>query len=176
MTVPLFDISGIQQIAADAFDTLILQFGKPCRLIYPAMMVPCPQGCPTPVGAKQATDVWRTGGMTKPGNISTCAVCGGTGQITKEQTEEITLLCDFDVKPWNRLQVPQEVDFRVPGGFCQTKGFLTDMPKVLRCQSAVLNTKAEPYLRYTYKLLSEPIENYKIVQGRYFQALWQRAG
>lgn len=173
----LFTLSaGVLAVTSNAIDSLIHQLGKPCRLVYPPVMQPCPQGCPLPVGKSQATDIWRTGGTARPGNISTCAVCGGAGQMAVTQTETITLLCNFMVKPWNGLDLPQGVDFRVPGGLCQTKGFITDLPKLKRCIEAVLATNVEPYVRYTYRLHGEPLDTSNIVQGRYCQALWIRAG
>ena len=177
MASPLFTLTpAIKGIAANAIDTLINQLGKPCRLVYPPVMVACPQGCQVVVGAKQMTDIWRTGGSVKPGNLSTCSVCGGTGQMAQSQSETITLLCNFDVKPWKTISIPDNVDFRSPGGLCITKGFLTDMPKVKRCIEAVLATNVEPYVRYTYRLHGEPMDTSNIVQGRYFSAIWLRAG
>lgn len=177
MTTPLFKLTpAILGIASNAIDTLINELGKPCRLNYPPILKPCPQGCPLPAGARQATDIWRTGGSVRPGNLSTCAVCGGTGQVAESQTETITLLCNFDVKPWNNMDLPEEVSFRNPAGLCITKGFITDLPKVKRCLNAVLATNVEPYMRCTYKLHGEPIDNSNIVQGRYMSCLWIRSG
>lgn len=177
MATPLFQLSAaVLGITSNAIDSLIAQLGKPCRLIYPPIMEPCPQGCPVPVGTKQATDIWRTGTSVRPGNVNICSLCGGNGQMAVPQTETITLLCNFDVKPWDNFDVPAQTDFRRPAGLCITKGFITDLPKVKRAINAVLATNVEPYLRYSYQLHGEPIDNSNIVQGRYMSCLWIRRG
>ena len=179
MSVPLFNLSPIIPIAADAIDTLILQLGKPCKLIYPPILKACPQGCPLPVGAKQATDVWRTGATSRPGNQSVCPLCGGSGQVSTEASETITLLCNFNPKEWflsNKIGPSTNIDLRIPDGYCLTKGFLTDAPKVARATEAILATNVEAYFRYRYQLDSEPLDTSNIVQKRYFTALWKRKG
>jgi hypothetical protein len=179
MAVPLFTLDSIKPIAQDAIDTLILQLGKPCRLIYPPVLKACPQGCPLPAGGKQATDVWRTGGSVRPGNLSVCPLCGGSGQLATEASEVITLLCNFNPKEWflnNQIGQDTNLAVRVPDGHCLTKGFLTDLPKIQRCTSAVLAMNVEPYIRYNYQLDSEPLDTSNILQGRYFQAMWKRSG
>lgn len=179
MAVPLFQLTpAIKQIASDAIDTLILQLGKPCRLIYPPAQIPC-GNCIFDVIGKKSSNRWRTGGPSFFPPNTICPVCNGVGTRATENSETITMLLDFDIKNWllpGQFGLDTELLLRVPNGMCRSKGFLTDMPKVMRATDAILATNDEAFLRLKYQLVGEPLDTSNIVQGRYFYAYWRRSG
>lgn len=175
MTVPLFDLSNVIPVAQDAIDTIILALGRPCRLIYPPLTKQCPN-CNWDTAAKRSSGVYAEGGPMPFNRGQNCPICNTKGVIETEQTDTITLLCNFTPKDWNAMGLPAELQVRVPGAAALTKGFLTDLPKIKRCREAVLATNIEAYTRLRFQLAGDPLDVSNIVQGRYFIALWKRAG
>lgn len=179
MSVPLFTLDNdIKSVSQDAFDTLILQLGKPCRLNYPPTQNYCPN-CVFDTAAGKSSGSYLQGGPTPFPNGTICPACGGKGYLAVSQSGIITMLCNFKPSVWQLQAIfgpKTPVNLRVPNGLCLTKGFLTDVPKVVKCQDAVLATNVEPYLRYRFQLASEPVDNNSIVQARYFDCLWERKG
>ena len=91
----------IRQIAADAIDDLIDQLGKTCRLVYPPTFSSC--SCSDTIG-KKGPHVWGHGGYGPRGGNTGCSLCGGSGQIATEETEEVTLLCNWDIRTFEKLK------------------------------------------------------------------------
>lgn len=156
----------IRQIASDSIDDLIDQLGKPCRLVYPPLGAPC-TGC----GGAPAGH-WVTGGGATVGQGAACPLCGGAGLVYTEASETVTLLVASAPAQFFRKAAPG-VD--VPAGTIQTKGYVRDLPKILRAREMVLAPGALPHtLRYV--LDGEPVDVSNIVQGRYAVCQWRRAG
>jgi hypothetical protein len=165
---------GTKQVVQDALDDLITEFGKRCRVVYPPRWAACANCVSDPVGKKSANR-WRTGGPLPFPSGSVCPLCNGAGgHHAEELSEEVLLLCAWE--PKNFWYPAPGLDVRVPGGALQTKGFLSDMPKITRCDHLVFQLPVEPYAHYRYRLVGEPGDRSNIIQNRYFIANWQRAG
>jgi RNA polymerase subunit RPABC4/transcription elongation factor Spt4 len=161
----------IKQIASDAIDDLIDQLGKDCRLIYPDKVSDCPNCIFNPVTQK-SSNKYQSGGPFPFQDGTICPVCHGNGRLQSEQTETIKMLCSWNPRQW--IILPGNIN--VPNSMVQTKGYLTDLPKVLRSRKMVLQIPIEPYNKYQFELQGEPIDQGNIIQGRYFIAVWKRSG
>ncbi len=161
----------VKGIITDALDDLISELGKDCRIVYPPKMVLCANCVSDPIGHKPSNR-WKTGGPTQFSLGSLCPMCNGDGRRAEEVTEILRFLCEWDPKRF--FKPLRNLDVRLPMGICQTKGYLADLPKVLRCDHMVLQVPIEGTLRLTYKLSGEPGDYSNIIQGRYFVATWER--
>lgn len=169
---PLFTLSAdVIGIAQQAVTDLVNNLGKDCTLYYPPRAMPCTNCVPGPGNAPSVR--WRSGGPTPFPDGSLCPLCNGKNQLFEEITEPIKMLCAWSPKDW---YVPAARNVQVPEGRIQTKGFMADLPKVLRAQQMVVESALTPYLKCRFRLAGEPIDPSNIVQGQFFVALWDRAG
>lgn len=179
MAVPFFTIPAVQlQGVQDAFDTWITTAGKPCKLFFTPTTIACANCVSDAIGHK-TSNRWRSGGPA-PFDLGTlCPVCGGTNQLTTENSKTITMNCSFRIAEWassKGVGPRSPTNIRIPDGMAITRGFLTDMPAIMQAKYAILNCNIEPYLHYRYVLDSELNDPNKIVQNRYFKCMWRRSG
>lgn len=154
--------------AEEGFDYLIIFAGKICRLVYPPVLVDCLQCIYDPIG-KKSSGRYRDGSII-PGGI--CHLCGGVGKKASEASENIKMTIDWKPTNWEGMPIP----VRVPAGFILTRGFIVDLPKIKRATEMYIIGATEPYSKYKYVLESEPVDPFQFVPGKYFAALWKRAG
>lgn len=151
--------------------------GKHCRLIFEPKKNKCPN-CGWDAANKRSNNHYRPGGPQPFPDGSLCPVCMGKGVIETEVSQTIVMLCNWNAKSW--LSMPgidlSNVNLQLPGGAVQTKGFVRDMERVLQSRKMVIDTPNEGLRRYLFTLEGEPITPGNIIQGRYFIALWKRAG
>src|SRR5687768_11508196 len=106
----LFSITEeIRDVARDAIDSLLAHrndggLGQTVRIYYPPKIVPCtdPACSNDPVGAKQG-GAHITGGLVPPHLRTRCTLCGGAGTISQEETDEVTMLCNWTLKDFKDL-------------------------------------------------------------------------
>ncbi len=60
-----------------------------------------------------------------------------------------------------------------PNTMAQTKGYLTDLPKIKKANEILLNSNMNPYVRWRFKKLGEAIPQ-GFRQNRYFIQAWER--
>lgn len=168
----------VKAITANAIDSLINQLGKACKLIYPPKMVPCGNCIADNVGMK-SSNRWLSGGPLPFPDGSLCPLCNGKGFEAQEISESIKLLVTWNPKKFDYplLQEKPGVQLvEVPAGTIQTKGFLSDMPRILQSRQLIVQTDIEGMNRYRFFLWGEPVDVSNIVQARYCVALWSRNG
>ena len=169
----IFEITNdIKKIASDAIDDLIDQLGKACILYYPPTWEAC--SCSDPIG-KKGSNIWSTGGPSPISGPINCGLCNSTGRKAIHATETVQFLCNWNI---NAFQTIKGVDIRLrqSGSIVQTKGYITDLPKILRCEFALFQVPMLGNISYKFKLASEPSDTNNIVQNRYFQCIWMRDG
>ena len=98
-----------------------------------------------------------------------CPLCNGQGYKAVEVSDEVVLLINEDPKSFQSFG---NVD--IPQGTIQTKGFIADLPKVLKCAYLIKDINIKPYIEYRYKLASEPLVPANIAPGKIFVANWTR--
>ena len=162
----------IKKIAQDAIDDLIDQLGKDCLLVYSSVKADCPNCLYDPI-TKRSTGRYKLGGPRPFPNGQICPVCRGTGQLESESTEIIRMLCQWNPARFTSLS---DATIQIPNSIVQTKGYIWDLPKILRARTIILQLPIEPYIRYRFQLWGEPIDSSNIIQSRYFVATWKRMG
>jgi hypothetical protein len=165
----------IRQVVSDVMDDLLANtsqggMGKTCRLVYPPKLTPC-LNCIYDSVANRSSNRPVSGAPQPfpPGTL--CPMCSGKGMNSQEQSEEITLKCNWE--PRNFLK-PSSVDIRLPYSVVEVKGYMSDLPKILKCDHLILNLPVEPYIRQKFRLMGEPGDPSNIVPGRYFVAFFER--
>lgn len=171
----LFSIDDeVKSIITDGLDDLITELGKTCTLVYPASRwLSCDNCVYDPIGHKSANR-WTTGGPLPFPNGGTCPQCGGKGMCPVITTENVKFLCEWN--PSHFIFPVKNLDIRVPFGILQTKGFLTDMGKVEKCDHLQFEVGVANVGGRSFKLHGEPGDKSNIIQGRYFSCLWLRSG
>jgi hypothetical protein len=56
----------------------------------------------------------------------------------------------------------------------QAKGFIVDLPKILRCKYMIAQINLEPYITEKYILNGTPTDTSNIVQNKFFISNWKR--
>ena len=158
----------IRNIASDAIDDLIDQLGKDCELIYPSLKTDCPNCIYDPI-TNRSTGRYKSGGPRPFPHGTICPVCRGNGQIESTHTDTVRLLCQWN--PKNFYVGPGAIT--IPYGSVLTKGYMTDLPKILQSKRMIIQIPIHPYIRATFDLWSAPIDAGNIIQGRYFIAVWK---
>jgi hypothetical protein len=172
----------IRKTAADAIDALMAPaeeggLGKHCKLVFDPKKTRCPN-CFWDAANNRSANHYRPGGPLPFPNGGLCPVCMGKGFTETEVSRPLVLLCNWNPKTWLALPGvnPSTVNLEVPGGAVQTKGMATDLQAVLQSRKLVLDTPLEGVRRYLFTLAGEPFSPGNIIQGRYFYAVWTRAG
>ena len=159
----------IKTIAQAAITDLINQLGKQCQLVYPPTVSVCPN-CYFDSLNNKSTNIFLPGGPTPFPDGSICPVCSGSGNLATETSTTITMLIANHPSKFF-IKIPH---IEVPAGAIQTKGFIADLPTVMKAQAMILQPTFPNRLRYV--LAGEPIDEGNIIQNQYFVATWKRAG
>lgn len=162
-------------IMSDAIDDMIANWGKDCKLIYPARQAPC-NNCnlvQTPGGGFRSLNTYKPGGPVPFRDGTLCPVCGGKALRTlPEVTEVIKLLCR-----WNPSQfILLAGNIQVPFSVVETEGYLSDWPKVQQARVIILELPIQPIIRARFELAGEGVDVNSIVQGKTFTCHWNRRG
>lgn len=163
-------------LATGGITDLVNQLGKQCGLLFDPIMSPCPNCSLDPQSAagNKPTTRWESGGAVAPRAAGLCHNCGGTNQIATEvPLEVITMLVAVTPHTFFK-KFPANI--QVPDGTIQTKGFQTDLPKVLRSRAMVLSPDTQGVVRWRYELDGEPVDVSNITPGVFFVATWKRVG
>lgn len=159
------------KIVRDALDDLITEFGKNCRLVYPPKSIDC-QNCSIALVGSLQVNRWKTGGPSPFPNGAPCPICNGRGKIEQEVSEILELLCTYEPKGF--LRPVEGVNIRLKNATLRTKCFLTDAPKLKRCDHIIYQVDTEGIVRNKFRLASDPVDVSSIVKGRYAVAYWEQ--
>jgi hypothetical protein len=162
--------SAIQQNFQQAVDDVLNNItgrNQGCILYYPPIQTPCPNFTQN---GNLSSDYWVTGDPQWIHSQQGCPLCNGQNFITTEQSVTITMAIYWKPSQFNK-DFP--ADNRHAEGVIQTKGFASDLTKVLNCSRMQAFSELGTD-HYQFKLLGEPICPGKVVPNRYFYSLWQR--
>jgi hypothetical protein len=167
-------IAKIRPAAQEAIDGLLQGLGKDCQLVFPGKPDFCPN-CVWDPTAKRSSGRAKAGAAQPFAWGTPCPVCKGLGRLadTGEILQPVKLLISWDPAKW---WVKPPVNIQVPAGMMQTKGFLTDLPRVLQSRILIAELPIEPVRKYRFQLAGEPIDPGNILQARYFVVNWTREG
>ena len=161
-----------KKIIQDALDDIITELGKDCRLVYPSKAIACVNCQADPIGHKPSVR-WKTGGPMPFSSGSICPLCNGVGKRFEEVYEDIRFKLNWDFKKFLYPFSPN-VDVRVPFSIVQVKGYITDMPKIIKADHLIIQLPLESMLKKKFKLIGSPGDASNIIQGRYFISTWEQ--
>lgn len=97
----------------------------------------------------------------------------GGGHAAEDPTEGVRLMVAWDERDfWVRL--PANVKF--PDGVIQTKGFVTDLDRVMRASFLLVDGPLAAGQRAKFERAGDPTSPFKVIQDRYFLCNWARVG
>lgn len=156
---------------ADGEDEMYRGLSLPCTLYYASIQATC-SSCNGQAIGQLPGNVLRHG-IPSPVFAGGCVECGGTGYRESQPTDSINM--QINTNPTKFVQQFKMIMLEQPGQYAQTKCRITDMPKVLKCVEAVLNTNVGALKEYRFVRASEPIPG-GLFQDRYVYTLWRRNG
>jgi hypothetical protein len=163
----------ILAIGQEAFDTLINQLGKPCK-IYLKSQGPtvCPNCIFNSSTNKSSGKYNGTGPISFSGGL--CPICHGLGFLpnTTETTTNVTLLIEWNPKTYKIT----DAVIKEPMNIIYTKGYVSDLPYILQAESLVIDFANANYENNRYELWGEPAIPGNIIKNRYFECYWKRRG
>ena len=156
----------ILNLARTAFSDLIEEMGKNCELVFISDS-PC-DNCGYDEMMGRGSIYNGTGPM--PFTQGVCPRCGGTGTTHEQTVRTIKMAVNKEIKSFFG-KIP---NVRIPDGSIQTRGYIKDLPDVLKCDHMICQVELKPYIVETYKLFGTPTDKSNIVQNAFFYATWER--
>lgn len=144
---------------------------RKCLVVYPPRQARC-ENCVYDQSSNRSSNRPRSGAPVPFAVGAACPLCSGRGTREEAATEELVLKCTWEFKKF--LSPPQGVDVRLPNSVVEVKGYMTDLPKLLKAQHLVVGLPTAPYLRQAVTLIGEPFDPSSLVPNRYFVSYWQR--
>lgn len=165
-----------RQVIQDALDSFLAPqadggLGNECLLVYPPKKVPC-DNCVFDAVNNRSSNRPASGAPVPFAAGSTCPLCNGRGLKDAEVTEVMTLKTEWDFKRF--VNPPGDLKLRLPNSVVEVKGFMDQLPKLLKAEYLVLSHKRAGVLRQAFTLLGEPGDRSSMVPDRYFVSYWER--
>lgn len=148
-----------------ADDFITSNFGVDCKLIYPPKRTTCANCVPSPI-SNNSGNVYRHGGPA-PFSLGVCPLCGSVGFKEVENFEIIKMRVYYNPKEF----VLRGPSVHIPDGAIQVIGFLSDVPKLIKCNEIIPNYTTALIQRY--KILSPP-SPHGFKRRKYFSCLLDR--
>lgn len=155
------------------FDDMLTEFGSPCKVIYTSTETICPN-CIINPRTGESTNRYKEGGPVPFPLGEVCPVCNGKGRISGTASSDVlVLVIDWMPKPWFNLDGEASNLIRIPAGMVATRGFVTDISKILRSDYVILDTNNK-FILNKYKLYGQPYVLGALTGNRYFLAVWKK--
>lgn len=156
----------------DLYDDMFDTFSKECILVYTPKNTTC-LDCVSPANSNYHAGAGRDGGPIFVPNFA-CPECGGTKIKKVDQLETVRLECDWEPYLNKKLGLTAAVTTEMPYGILVTKGYMALAVKVKKAVSLKVQTPDSPLVAAEYKLSAVPVDQFKIVQSKFFLAVWER--
>ena len=116
--------------------------------------------------AKDCVLVYAGGGSASPTNP-----WDGGGDSAAAPTEVVRLVVAWEERDfWVRVPFGT----KLPDGTVQTKGYLTDVDRVVRASYLLIADPLASGQRAKFERAGDPVDQSNIIQGRYFVCNWMR--
>lgn len=160
--------SGIITTYQNVIDAVIRDLGKTITLVYPPKQMACVDCNADSIGAK-TSNRYVTGMPVPTFKTVGCEYCGGTGYKSVEVTENLKVNIYWTQKDFIKTGVGVDL----PDGTIAIRAFLTDLPKLERCDSILVHNDIVGYGQIRFQRIKKPV-----LQGlgidRYIWMYWQR--
>ena len=143
--------------------------GQNCTLIYPDKWTQC-DNCIFDISTGRSAGVYLSGGP-QPFSTQLCPRCNGAGRHQSPVTDTIRMRVYWERKSW----IDIGVKFADPDGVAMCIGYLVDLPKLERANTAILNSDIQPIASYECTRLGEA-KPHGMRQNRYFIQYMKRTG
>lgn len=161
--------STLREVYNDGETEMWRGLGLPCLLIYPAIKVDCADCQAISIGSLPGNVLQP--GLPVPVFAQSCPYCGGQGFKEISTTEEIKMQINVDPKGF--ITIFQKMVLEAPNDFLETKARLEDLPKIMKCVEAELNTNMSGYNKYRCTRASEAVMS-GMFQNKFCHILWRR--
>lgn len=157
--IPPKSLNLFSQCAAD----FISQLGKPCTLFYPPLMITCPN-CVNGYN-------YLTGGPIPFTNGSNCPYCDGSNEIMSgETTDIVTMMVYYDPRDFIKYG---DFSLVINDGVIQTRGLMSDLPKIQRTTYAIIHNNAQGMRQMKYIRQGEAVPFGATLSTEFLQ-FWKR--
>lgn len=160
----IFTSSQLKAIS-DLFDEMHSSFSKTCKLYFNPKFVTGNQNLLLS-DTTYLANVGEHGGPIQSNQHN----AGGSNLIQEDVTENVDLVIDWTIKDNQRWGAKVTVPF----GIIHTRGYLTDLPKIQRCNEMQVDLPIQPIVNARYRWLGDGADIFSIVQGRFFLGYWER--
>jgi len=144
--------------------------GSNCSLNYLPKRESC-DNCIFDTNTNCSSNIYNGTGPISFANFNICPRCQGNGYLEIAQTETIRLRVYWDVSSWRTLGIKAVL----PETFCYIIGYMSDLPKVEKADSILLNSDLEEMRKYLCVTNGEPLP-YGFRRNRYFVQQMKRVG
>ena len=142
--------------------------GHNCELIYPVTKnASCPNCIYSP-RQRKSSNIYKAGGPVPFKNHTICPWCGGVGRSSRAVTEDIKLRIYWNQRDWIN-KMPLEVG----QSMVMVIGFMTDLPKIEKCDRILLNKDVKSYRSWMCEREGEAVPH-GLSQDRYFMQMLRR--
>lgn len=152
-------------------DASIDTLGDICQLVYPPIDSECPN-CEFDIATGRSTNVYKQGGPYSFPAYTLCPFCSGEGRLTQSSTENIRLRVYYNTKDWVKFG---GLNLVFSDSVAQIIGYMTDLPKIERCQYIILNSRMRTIREWKVVRNGEAIP-WGFRADRYFLQMMKRAG
>jgi hypothetical protein len=142
--------------------------GHDCTIYYPSKPTEC-DNCLLDPRTRRSTNIYKAGGPIPFENYTVCPRCGGAGRSQVQTSENIKLRIYWEPKDWIDIGVKFDVAF----GICMTIGYMSDLPKIEKAETILLNADLQGIRRWTCKRAGEAVPH-GFRQERYFIQYMER--
>jgi len=162
------EVFDIHEWVADEF--IDGELGSDCTLIFPAKREEC-DNCIYDPHTNRSAHIYKAGGPIVFQDYSTCPRCQGRGILEEPQTDSIRLRTYWEPMAW------REIGIKVadPQGICVVIGYMSDLPKLERANTILLNDELKNIRNYECAREGEA-QPWGFRRDRYFRQMMKRTG
>lgn len=145
----------------------------PCQLIFAdTIFTRCPN-CIYDAMSNRSSNIYLAGGPISFTH-GVCPYCHGMGTLPADTTLNMNLMVIWEPKQWVGWTGVKDNTI-VPYGQAQTISTLATLPDLKRCQSLLIDTNIQQYVKYLYERITEP-GPLGLGSDDFIVTMWKRVG
>jgi hypothetical protein len=164
--------SGMKSLHNDMIDSVITNMAVTCQIIHPPAFTDC-SNCGWDAVGNKSNNVYASGGPMPFRNGQTCPMCMGSGKLTTEETENVSLVVLWDESDW--LPIQGGFNVKVQDGMLQTWGLKATYAKIKEAKEIIIDTSLNNLHVHRYVREGEPWWC-GFGESRYSVCMWREAG
>lgn len=145
------------------------EIGRECQINYPPKPTQC-DNCKLDPSTGRSSNIYNGTGPISFTNHSTCPRCGGIGRLQLPMTDTVRLRVYWDPRSWIKVGI----SLAAPDSSCMTIGYMSDLPKLEKMTSILINVDVSPVRRYEMQRVGVAVPHG--FQRRYFIQYLEKIG